>query len=270
MTNAQTQGTERFEDLIAIMARLRGPEGCPWDKKQSIATIKDYFLEEVYEAQEAIAAEDWPHMAEELGDVLFEVVFLARLAEEAGYFTIDDCLRSINEKLVRRHPHVFGEERVASAEEVPGRWMALKAAEAKRRASRESILDGIPNSLPTLLQALRVSERAVAVGFEWEKVEDIFLKLEEEIGELRAAIRQGEGRERLEDELGDILFTVVNLGRKLAISPHDSLLRTLRKFRRRFAFVERRVAERGMALADAGLELMEAFWQEAKREERRA
>ena len=264
MTQPENPNTKTFSDLVAIMARLRGSAGCPWDKKQSFATIKDYFLEEVYEAQEALGREDYAGLCEELGDVLFEVVFLARLAQEAGHFGIDDCLASINEKLIRRHPHVFGTETVATAEEVPGRWMALKAAEAKRRAAPQSILDGVPKSLPALLQALRISERAVAVGFEWEKLEDVFAKLEEEIGELKAAIAASEGRARLEDELGDVLFTVVNIGRTLGLSPHDALLATLSKFRRRFAYLERRIAESGIELAEAGLARMDAFWQEAK------
>lgn len=257
----------RFTELVAIMARLRAENGCPWDRQQTLATIKDYFLEEVYEAIEAIERDDATGLAEELGDVLFEVCFLARLAEEEGRFNVDDSLRLVCEKLVRRHPHVFGDEHVLSAEEVPGRWAALKA---KEKAARLSILDGIPRSLPTLLQALRVSERTVAVGFEWASVEDVLLKLEEEIAELRAALADHEPPARVAEEVGDMLFTMVNVARKLGVSPHDALLMTLAKFRRRFGFIEARLREEGTALAAAGIERLEALWQAAKREERQA
>ncbi|RJO70572.1 MAG: nucleoside triphosphate pyrophosphohydrolase [Myxococcales bacterium] len=248
------------------MARLRDPGGCPWDREQSFATIKDYFLEEAYELLDAVETGDAEAMREELGDVLFEACFLSRIAEEQGLFDVYDAIGAIVEKLVRRHPHVFGEEKVTEASEVPGRWAKLKAQEAKHKA-RASILDGVPKSLPTLLQALRISERAVNVGFEWETVHDVLVKLDEEIGELKAAMARGEPQERLEDELGDMLFTMVNVGRKLGVSPHDALRRTLEKFRRRFGRIEAWLRENGEKLDEAGLERLEALWQAAKTEE---
>jgi len=256
-----------FDELVQVMATLRGENGCPWDKKQTMSTIKDYFLEEVYEALEAIESGDAEAMKEEFGDVLFEVCFLSRIAEEQKMFTVHDAVESIVEKLIRRHPHVFGDEKVKEAEEVPGRWAKLKAAEKKKKQSRESILDGVPKSLPSLLQALRISERAVAVGFEWEDVGGVLDKVDEEIQELKDAIADGEAKERLEDELGDILFTLVNVGRKLSISPHDSLMRTMKKFRRRFGEIEKRLRNDGVELESAGFEKLEELWQAVKKDE---
>ncbi len=257
-----------FDDLVDIMATLRGPDGCPWDRKQTLETIKDYFTEEVYEALEAIDEGDFDKIREELGDVLFEVCFLARLCEENGRFTVYDSIRQIHDKLIRRHPHVFGDEKVTEAEEVPGRWAKLKAQEKRDNGERVSILDGVPKRLPPLLQALRISERAVAVGFEWETAGDVLEKLEEEIAELKEAIELGEPRERLEDELGDVLFTAVNVGRKLEIGAHDSLTRTMNKFRTRFGWMERRLREQGKELEEQGIEQLEMLWQAAKRVER--
>lgn len=257
-----------FDDLVQVMATLRGEDGCPWDKKQTMATIKDYFVEEVYEALEAIESGDVESMKEEFGDVLFEICFLSRIAEEEGKFNVYDSIESIVDKLIRRHPHVFGDEKIKEAEEVPGRWARLKAEEKKKKKTRESILDGVPQSLPSLLQALRISERAVAVGFEWENVDGVFEKVEEEIQELKDAIKNGEAEERLEDELGDILFTLVNVGRKLQISPHDSLMRTMNKFRRRFGAIEQKLATEGIALESAGFEKLENLWKIVKEEEK--
>jgi len=259
---------EAFSELVGIMASLRGQQGCPWDRQQDMGSIKDYFLEEVHEALEAIAKGDTAAIREELGDVLFEVCFLARIAEEAGQFSVVECLEDINEKLIRRHPHVFGTEKVSEASEVPGRWVKLKAEEKAKKKDRQSILDGVPASLPPLLQALRVSERAVAAGFEWDKVEGVLEKLEEEIRELREAIGEAQSRERIEDELGDVLFTIVNVGRKLNIRAHDALLGTIAKFRRRFGIVEEELRRQGVPLDQAGLDRLEALWQKAKRTEK--
>ncbi len=256
-----------FDQLVEIMARLRGEGGCPWDKMQDFSTIKDYFLEEVHEALDAIERGEPSGIMEELGDVLFEVCFLARLAEERGWFTIHDSIRSIHDKLIRRHPHVFGEECITEAEEVPGRWMQLKAQEKSKKKKRESILDGISRRLPPLLQALRISERAVAVGFEWEDVNGVFEKLDEEIGELKRAVHRQEPRERLMDELGDVLFTAVNVGRKLNILSHDALLATMEKFRRRFAFMEKKIREAERVLGEVPAEELEELWGQAKKGE---
>jgi MazG family protein len=258
-----------FDELVAVMAALRADNGCPWDRQQTMATIKDYFLEEAYEAIEAIEGNNPESIKEELGDVLFEVCFLARIAEESGQFTVYDSIRHIVDKLIRRHPHVFGDEKVTEAAEVPGRWAKLKAQErAEAEKGPHSILDGVPAKLPALLQALRISERAVAIGFEWETPGDVLDKLQEEMDELREAVEQGQSRERLEDELGDLFFTLVNVGRKLSISPHDSLMRTLRKFRRRFGWVEEELYRQGVALEEAGMDRLEALWQAAKKHER--
>lgn len=257
-----------FDELVRVMAALRGEDGCPWDRKQTMESIKDYFLEEVYEALEAIENKDPQAIREELGDVLFEVCFLSRIAEEQGWFDVYDSIDTIVDKLIRRHPHVFGEEKITEADEVPGRWARLKAAEKEENGDWASILDGVPKKLPPLLQAMRISERAVAVGFEWEDVHGVMDKLDEEIGELKDALQNGESSERLEDELGDILFTLVNVGRKLSISPQDSLKRTLRKFRRRFGWLEDQLRIGGIPLEEAGIEKMEALWQAAKGREK--
>lgn len=262
---APPEGAVLFGELIGIMAALRGDRGCPWDRKQTFDTIKDYFLEEAFELVEAVRSRDYDAIREELGDVLFEVCFLSRLAEEEGRFGVAEALVSIREKLIRRHPHVFGTERVESAEEVPGRWARLKAQEKQGRGEAgRSILEGVPSTLPALVQALRVSERAVAVGFEWEKASHVLDKAQEELDELREALEKGEGRERLEEELGDLLFTLVNVARKMDFQAHDALARTLRKFRVRFAYVEARLREMGVPLEDAGIDRMERLWTEAK------
>lgn len=257
-----------FDELVEVMARLREPGGCPWDRKQTLDTIKDYFLEEVYEALDAIERRDPEGMREEFGDVLFEICFLSRIAQEDGLFDVYDSIRSIHDKLVRRHPHVFGDEKVELAEEVPGKWAKMKAYEREGRHEENSILDGVPEKLPPLLQALRVSERAVAVGFEWETVGDVLKKLDEEISELKAALEENETRERLEDELGDVLFTVVNVARKLSISPHDSLVRTIKKFRRRFGRLEEELRKSGETLGEVGIDRLEELWRAAKESDR--
>ncbi len=272
MSGSETKETIGFDDLVEIMARLRGENGCPWDRKQNMMSIKDYFLEEVHEALQAIDERDPEAIKEELGDVLFEVCFLARIAQEAGWFSVYDSIRSIHDKLIRRHPHVFGDEIVHEAEEVPGRWAKLKAEEKKEKNGgekpAESILEGVPRSLPPLLQALRISERAVAVGFEWEKPEDVLDKLDEEVAELKEAIMLGESQERLEDELGDTLFTLVNVGRKLGIRSHDALTRTMSKFRRRFGSIEKELAKAEIPLDEASVDQLEALWQKAKQAEK--
>jgi len=248
--------------LLGIMARLRDPErGCSWDQVQSFATIAPYTIEEAYEVADAIAREDMDDLPDELGDLLFQVVYHARMAEEAGLFGFAEVARAIADKMIRRHPHVFGDDPAA-----PG-WEEHKRQE--RAAKRQSgTLDGIPVALPALTRALKITARAGRVGFDWPDAAHVLEKLEEEIAEVRAEL-PGADPARLADEVGDILFVAANLARKLGLDPEACLRGANAKFSRRFAEVERRVAAEGLALADAGLERMEAQWQAVKADEPR-
>jgi MazG family protein len=254
---------EQFPKLVEIMARLRGPQGCPWDREQTFDTIKSYTLEETYEVIDAIDRRDWPHLAEELGDLLLQVVFYAQMAAEVGRFTIDEVVERITSKLVRRHPHVFGGESAATAGEVLKRWTELKAGE-KGAGQPQALLDGVSRSMPALLEAYQITSRASQVGFDWRRFDDLLEKLHEELAELAEA-RRGGAPERVEDEVGDLLFMMVNIARFLKLDPELALRKTNRKFRERFAHVERGLAERGKSLPQAGLEEMEELWQQAKR-----
>ena len=251
-------------DLVEIMARLRSPDGCPWDRKQTVQTIKDYLVEECAEAYEAARVEDWDGLAEELGDVLFEVVFLSRLAEEEGKFDISLPLSLVRDKLIRRHPHVFGEDTVQDADEVLKNWHAIKAQEKKDKNVVASELSGVPRSLPPLLQAYRLTSRAAALGFDWQATADVLDKIEEEVAELRQAVTEGEGKRNIEGEFGDLLFSLVNLGRFLDIQPHDALQLSNDKFRRRFLAVEAAVHEKGNVFRDFTLDELDGFWNDAK------
>ncbi|MDX1933192.1 MAG: nucleoside triphosphate pyrophosphohydrolase [Capsulimonadales bacterium] len=257
-----------FYDLVRVMARLRDPNGgCPWDLEQTHRSLRRYVLEEAYEVAEAIDREDPEKLCEELGDLLLQVVFHAQLGAETGDFDSDDVCAAIVGKLIRRHPHVFGEVKAANPEEVLKNWQAIKAAE-KGNADRVSILDGIPTSLPALAAALEVSRRAVRVGFEWPDTDSVFAKVEEELAELRAEMIADASKDRLSDELGDLLFTVVNVGRRLGIEPEDALRRQLDKFKRRFRFIEVQARSEGTPLESVPTDRMEVWWQEAKRQER--
>jgi MazG family protein len=251
---------ERFSQLVQIMSRLRGPGGCPWDREQSFDTIKSYTLEETYEVLDAIDRRDWPHLAEELGDLLLQVVFYAQMAAEENRFTIDEVIESICSKLLRRHPHVFGGESAATAGEVLKRWNELKAEEK----GRQGLLEGIPRSMPALIEAYQLSSRASQAGFDWTRFEDLLEKLKEELGELAEARRSADPA-LVEDEVGDLLFMMVNIARFLKFDPELALRKTNGKFRARFAEVERGLAERGKTLAQADLEEMEELWQSAKK-----
>jgi MazG family protein len=230
------------------MERLRAPDGCPWDREQSFDSIKPYTLEETYEVLDAIDARDWPHVAEELGDFMLQAVFYAQMAREQDLFTIDDALDAINEKLVRRHPHIFGDAEAKTAEDVKRRWDDIKKQErAGAGEERKNLLDGISRSAPALVEAQQVASRAAGVGFDWENVEQVFDKMREELDELRAARESGKA-EDIEDEFGDILFVMVNVARFLKVDPEQALRKTNAKFRRRFNHVEDRLRERGKAL----------------------
>lgn len=263
----EDEARERFGELIRIMARLRGDGGCPWDREQTHESIKPYFVEETYEALEAIDEGDPDKLREELGDVMLQVVFHARMAEEAGLFGVADVLRTINEKLVRRHPHVFGSVEANTAQEVLFNWEQIKQAERKRAAGTASVLDGVPRELPALLRAHRLQEKASRVGFDWAEVGPVLTKVEEELGELRAAL-QAESPARIEDELGDLLFSLVNLSRFLSVNPEEALRKTIARFIRRFRYIEEELAARGSSPAQSSLQEMDALWDRAKANDR--
>jgi len=255
---------EKFAQLIALMARLRGPGGCPWDREQTFDTIKPYTLEETYEVLDAIDRRDWPDLAEELGDYILQAIFYAQMAAEQGLFTIEDALEAIHQKLLRRHPHVFGAEHAANAGDVKRIWGEVKAAEKNAQGKpEESLLAGVPRALPALVEAQQISTRAAGVGFDWENPEQVLDKLDEELREFAAARRSG-SRAELENELGDMLFVLVNLARFVQVDPEQALRATNAKFRQRFGYVERKLAEGGKKPADATVQEMEALWQEAK------
>jgi len=249
------------------MARLRAPGGCPWDREQNFDTIKPYLLEETYEVLDAIDLQDWSGLAEELGDLLLQAVFFAQMASEEGKFRIDDSLDAISEKLIRRHPHVFGDGTAKTSDDVKRRWDEIKADEKKDKAKTENgkpsqgLLDSVPRKLPALVEAQQISSKAAAVGFDWENPGQVLEKLDEELRELEHARDTGTPSE-LEGEIGDLLFVLVNLARKLKVDPEQALRKTNAKFRKRFAFVESRAALPGALLGE-----MEALWQEAKAQE---
>ena len=295
---------ERFERAVSIMARLRGEDGCPWDREQTFDTIKPYTLEEAYEVIEAIDARDWPELTGELGDLLLQVLFYSQMAAEEQRFSIDDVLDRLSNKLVNRHPHVFGEVKAETSGEVLRNWQALKAEEKKRRQETsgrdadgkkaghpESVLHGISSAMPSLMEAYKISSRVAQVGFDWPVIDGLFHKLQEETDELRknleeypepgprpvgtAATASARGvkvpeelRGRLEDEVGDLLFVLVNIARYLALDPESALRKTNRKFRRRFEYLEDKLREQGRKPAEAALDEMELLWQESKQQEK--
>jgi len=253
---------QKFEQLVGIMARLRAPGGCPWDREQNFDTIKPYLIEETYEVLDAIDARDWPGLAEELGDLMLEAVFFAQMAAEEGKFTIADSLDSINEKLVRRHPHVFASGDAKTAGDVVRRWEEIKSDEKKTRGEApKSMLAGVPRSLPALVEAQQISSKAAHAGFDWENTDQVVDKVHEELNELMEA-RKGDSREAIEGEIGDILFALVNVARHLKVDPEQALRKSNAKFRRRFAHVESNAQLPGASLSE-----MEALWQEAKARE---
>ncbi len=255
---------EKFNELVKIMARLRSPDGCPWDKEQTHETLKKYMIEEAYELLETIDAQDDEALMEECGDVLLQVVFHARIAQEEGRFTILDVLEKIGHKLVSRHPHVFSDRDAHSADEVLRNWETDKK---KEKPERESILDGIPNHLPALMQAQRIQERASRVGFDWEQVEEVFEKFEEEWQEFRRA-RSEEHRQRVEEELGDLLFALVNVARYVDVDPEQALAKTNQKFKRRFRYIEDQAKKNQQILNHMTLEEMDGLWEQAKHKEK--
>ena len=296
---------ERFERAVAIMERLRAPGGCPWDREQTFDSIKPYTLEETYEVLEAIDNRDWPELAGELGDLLLQVLFYAEMAKEQSSFSIDDVLDRLSTKLINRHPHVFGDVKADTSAEVKRNWEALKVEERKKRQTtaarrrscsrskkkkQPSILAGVSSAMPSLLEAYKLSSRAAQAGFDWPNVEGLFDKLNEETNELREELNEfpppgprpqgrgmaGSGRTpvpedlqaRLEEEVGDLFFVLVNIARYLSVDPESALRKTNRKFKRRFQWMEARLHESGRSADQAPMEELESLWQQAKREER--
>ena len=254
-----------LSDLVHLMTTLRGPNGCPWDRKQTLASLKPFIVEEAYEVVDAIDRDDRRGLAEELGDFLLQAVFAAEITRDEGTFDIYDVITAIYEKLVRRHPHVFGDGEAKDAEEVLVNWEKLKNEE--RKAENKSVLDGVPQTLPALLKASRLTEKAARVGFDWRRTADVFDKLEEETAELRAAVDGGDDG-MVQEEIGDLLFTIANIARKVEVNAEEALQAANRKFIRRFTSMERTVREKGRNLDQLTLEQMDALWDEAKAAER--
>ena len=254
-----------FDELVKLMITLRGPNGCPWDREQSLASLKPFIVEEAYEVIDAIDRDDRRALAEELGDFLLQAVFVAEIAREEGSFDIDDAITAIHDKLVRRHPHVFGEVEANDAEQVLVNWEKLKNEE--RKAENKSVLAGVPHSLPALLKASRLTEKAARVGFDWRRTEDVFEKVDEEVQELRDAVDGGDAT-RVHDEIGDLLFTIANIARKLNVNAEEALQSSNRKFMRRFTSIEQSARDSGRNLDQLTLEQMDALWDQAKAAER--
>lgn len=258
--------SKKLDELISVMAKLRSPEGCPWDREQTYESLAQYLLEESYETFDAIQSGDIAHLREELGDVLLQVIFHSQIAAELGDFTIEDVASEVSNKLILRHPHVFGDEKLETANDVLANWDNLKAIERKASGkvekTKDSILDDVPVTFPALLEGQKLTKKAAKVKFDWENTDQIFDKLEEETSELKEAISKNEN---IEEEIGDLLFVVLNLARKLDIDAESALKKTNRKFRNRFGFIEKSLKEKGKSLAESNLAEMDELWNEAKK-----
>jgi MazG family protein len=266
MTSASTE----FDRLIAIVAKLRAPGGCPWDRQQTIDSLKPFILEETYEVLEAIDQHDHPALCEELGDHLFEAVFVAQLEAEAGHFSIADAVKSVADKLVRRHPHVFlrdqGEPALGTADEVRARWEQMKAEERRAQPEkRKTLLGGVPEGLPALLRAFQIGSRAASVGFDWVRTDDVVAKIQEEVDEVREVVAQDHvDLERAEEEMGDLFFAIANLARRLGIEPETALRKANAKFAARFTAMETRIANRGQQMHQLTFDEWDAEWNAVK------
>ena len=258
----EISNNDAFNRLLDIMRRLRGKGGCPWDREQTKETLKPYIIEETYEVLEAIDKNDSNSLKEELGDLLLQVLFLTTLAEESGDFTMDDVIGGISEKLVRRHPHVFADKKIDTAKDVVKSWASIKVDENKKKG-RLSILEGVPLHMPALLRAHRVTEKASRIGFDWNSIDEVYDKLEEELKEFEEAIATKD-REKMEDELGDVIFSLVNIARFLEVNPEEALKKTVGKFVRRFMYIEESLKNLNIDVRDAGIDEMERLWSEAK------
>src|ERR1700676_3127246 len=271
---------EWFEKLAAVQARLRAPDGCPWDREQTHTTLRTYLIEEAYEVLEALESGDDAKFAEEMGDLLLQIVFHSQIAKEEGRFSVSDVIREVHDKMVRRHPHVFGEKRAKDAAEVLKNWEQIKKEEraaggkkngggSKQEGKTDSLLDGVSRALPAALEGFQLTRRAARIGFDWENVEGVFDKMSEEAGELRQALIAKDGK-RTEEEMGDLLFAAVNLARYLHVDPEIALKKANAKFSMRFRQMEELAAKIGKVLAEVPREQMEKFWESAKRTEKGA
>jgi tetrapyrrole methylase family protein / MazG family protein len=264
--------SKNFDDLVSVMARLRAPGGCPWDREQTYASLAQYLLEETYETFDAIQEADQTgethNLKEELGDVLLQVVFHSTIAAERGDFTIDEVVKGVSEKLVLRHPHVFGDKNLETATDVLNNWDELKKAEreasGKIEKEKVSILDDVSLNFPALLEGVKISKKAAKIGFDWEKTEQIFDKLDEEAGELKKAIEENK-KEEISEEIGDLLFVIVNLARRLDVEPETALKKTNRKFRQRFSFIESELKAQNKSFDESNLDEMDKLWNKAKK-----
>lgn len=247
-----------FDRLLTIMDELR--EKCPWDKKQTMESLRYLSIEELYELSDAILEGDDEEIKKELGDIMLHLVFYAKIASETGKFDISDVLNGICDKLIIRHPHIYGDVKVTDEEEVKRNWETIKLKEGKK-----SVLEGVPNSLPAMVKAFRMQEKAKGVGFEWSNAEDVWKKVQEELEEFKVESSKENNQDKLENEFGDLLFSLINYSRFIGINPEDALERTNRKFKKRFEHIERRALENGRQLQDMKLEEMDVYWEEAKK-----
>ncbi|MGD9808860.1 MAG: nucleoside triphosphate pyrophosphohydrolase [Deferribacterales bacterium] len=254
----------KFIQLVEIVKTLRSPEGCPWDREQNLLSIKNHFLEEAFELVDALDNEDIPNIREELGDIIFHVVFHSVMAEEEGKFNLEDVIAEVNEKLIRRHPHVFGDLGKIGTEEVVINWEKIKEQEKKDK--RKSVLDDIPGSFPSIQRSQKMQERVRKVGFDWPNMEECMEKVNEEIGEFKEAVGTGSKKD-IEHELGDVFFALINLSRFLKVDPDEALRKANKRFHKRFSYIEQSLQERGLSSEDATIEQMEELWQEAKKME---
>lgn len=269
-----THNSKAINDLLDVMAKLRNPDGgCPWDLEQDFSTIAPYTIEEAYEVADAIADNDMPELCNELGDLLLQVVFHAQMAKEAGHFEFEDVANSIVSKMISRHPHVFGDGDATTTDGVNQTWEKIKAAERAQKAEvkgheRHSALDGVASALPALMRAEKLTKRAARVGFDWPSTDEVFDKLHEEIDELKAEMTENPDQARLQDELGDMLFVMANLARKIGVDPEVALRGANHKFTKRFHFIEDELARDGRTAADSDLTEMDDLWNLAKKTER--
>jgi tetrapyrrole methylase family protein/MazG family protein len=255
--------SEAFDRLVSVMNTLRGEGGCPWDKKQTPDSLKPFLLEETYEVLEALDEKNPEKIREELGDLLYQILFQARIGEETGAFTLDQILTECTEKMIRRHPHVFGDQKVKDADEVLARWEEIKKVE---KQGRKSVLEGVPAHLPALLKAHQLQTRAARVGFDWDHLDEIFAKVNEEMMEFREAF-QFKRTEEMESELGDLLFTLVNIARFIEVNPEDALRKSISRFISRFRYIEEEIARQGREMKEVSLDEMNRLWEEAKTKE---
>jgi tetrapyrrole methylase family protein / MazG family protein len=261
----KTKKTDKdpFQSLVAIMERLRSEKGCPWDREQTRESLKPYLIEETYEVLEALDKDEPEKIKEELGDLLFQILFHAQVAREQGEFDINDVITSNIEKMIHRHPHVFADKSVSSSKEVLVNWEEIKKNETKNR-HRKSILDGVPAPLPALLKAHRIQEKAARVGFDWDDIKDVISKVDEELGELKKAVSE-KNKKHIEEEIGDLIFAVVNLSRFVKVNPEEALRKCIDKFKKRFNQIETELSKNGKKLKDTSLEDMDEIWNRAKK-----